>query len=177
MRFTVLAVFVLLIAAGAYADNTPPGANAQGGDQGEVLQGAVSTVAADFSEKDLNNQNVSLHSYRGKVVMLNFWGPWCQPCRTEVPALESLQKEYKDKLVIIGAAVFSPNPDVERFYRDFSMNYPVIYGSFDLMAKYGKTSVFPTTIFIDKKGVIVSKLEGAATRPQFETILKPLLAE
>jgi thiol-disulfide isomerase/thioredoxin len=169
--------FILLLAAGAYADSSQPDANAPSGNQADLLQGAVSSMAPDFAENDITNQTISLSSYRGKVVMLNFWGPWCQPCRTEVPALESLQNKYKDKLVIIGAAVFSSNAAVQLFYQDFSMNYPVIFGSYDLMDKYGRISAFPTTILIDKKGVIVSRLVGAGTREQFETILGPLLSE
>jgi cytochrome c biogenesis protein CcmG, thiol:disulfide interchange protein DsbE len=177
MRYTAIAAFIVFLAAGAYADNNQPNAAGQAGGQADVLSGGISTVAADFSEKDINDQTVSLSSYRGEVVMLNFWGPWCQPCRREVPALESLQKEYKGKLVVIGAAAFSSNEAVELFSRDFSINYPVIYGSYDLMDKYGRISAFPTTIVIDKKGVIVDRLVGARTREQFESILKPLLAE
>jgi thiol-disulfide isomerase/thioredoxin len=135
------------------------------------------TMAADFTEKDMKGQTISLSSYRGEVVMLNFWGPWCQPCRNEVPALEKLADEYRGKLVIIGAAVFSSDEAVDLFYRDFSMNYPVISGSYDLMDKYGRISAFPTTILIDRKGAIVSTLVGAGTKEQFEAMLKPLLAE
>ncbi|MGA2641632.1 MAG: hypothetical protein ABSG21_12105 [Spirochaetia bacterium] len=80
-------------------------------------------------------------------------------------------------LVIIGAAVFSSDADVERFSTDFAMNYPVIYGSFDLMDKYGRISSFPTTIVIDQKGAIVGTFVGSRTREQFEETLKPLLAE
>jgi thiol-disulfide isomerase/thioredoxin len=135
-------------------------------------------VAPDFTERDIHNvETISLANYRGKVVLLNFWGPWCPPCRAEVPALEKLQDAFKDKLVIIGATVFSPEAAVEKFYKDYRINYPVIWGSYDLMDKYGKVSVFPTTIIIDRNGVIADTVRGSRTREQFEAMLKPLLAE
>ena len=155
MKAVTVSALILLVTAFAYAD----------------------TMAADFTEKDLKGKMISLHDLRGKVVMLNFWGPWCQPCRTEVPALEKLQDTYRGKLVVIGAAVFSTEGAVERFYKDLAMNYPVIYGSFDLMDKYGKISAFPTTILIDRKGAIADTLVGSRTREQFEELLKPLLAQ
>jgi thiol-disulfide isomerase/thioredoxin len=155
MKSFALSVFILCAGVVAYAD----------------------TMAADFTEQDIAGRTISLNSYRGEIVMLNFWGPWCQPCRTEVPALEKLQDEYRGKLVIIGAAVFSSDQAVDLFYRDFSMNYPVISGSYDLMDKYGRISAFPTTILIDRKGAIVDGLVGSGTKEQFEAMLKPLLAE
>jgi thiol-disulfide isomerase/thioredoxin len=155
MKLTTTLVLLLLVTAFSFADS----------------------LAADFTEKDLNGKTVSLHDLRGTVVMLNFWGPWCQPCRTEVPTLEKLQDKYRGKLVIIGAAVFSAEQAIELFYRDFSMNYPVIYGSYDLMDKYGKISAFPTTILIDRKGMIAGTFVGSRTKEQFEEALKPLLAQ
>jgi cytochrome c biogenesis protein CcmG, thiol:disulfide interchange protein DsbE len=168
----VLAALVLLASAlapaVAFAEDTTAG----------TLSGGVSTMAPAFTEEDITGkQTVSLESYRGKVVMLNFWGPWCQPCLTEVPELKKLQAKYKGKLVIVGAAVFSSDDAVDLFYTDFSINYPVIHGSYDLMDKYGRISVFPTTIVIDRKGVIAARLVGSGTTEQFETALKPLLAE
>ena len=73
MKFTTTLVLLLLVTVLSYAD----------------------TMAADFTEKDLNGQPVSLHALRGTGVMLNFWGPWCQPCRAEVAALERLQDTYR----------------------------------------------------------------------------------
>jgi hypothetical protein len=60
---------------------------------------------------------------------------------------------------------------------DYKINYPVIWGSYDLMDKYGKVSVFPTTILIDKKGLIAGTVRGSRIGDQFEAMLKPLLAE
>jgi thiol-disulfide isomerase/thioredoxin len=163
---------ILVLSAIACANRGPTGS------QAGSAQHAALSVAPDFTERDIHDtETISLNSYRGKVVLLNFWGPWCPPCRTEVPALEGLQDSFKDKLVIIGATVFSAEAPVEKFYRDYKINYPVIWGSYDLMDKYGKVSVFPTTVIIDKKGFIADTVKGSRTRDQFEAMLKPLLAE
>jgi len=171
MKLLVISAFVLIwSAAAAVADTSPTDDNA--------APSGTPRMAADFSERDITGvHTIHLNSYRGKVILLNFWGPWCQPCRTEVPALERVQDEYKGRLVVIGAAVFSSDQAVELFYKDFAINYPVIYGSYDLMEKYGRVSAFPTTIVIDQKGDIVGTLVGSRTRDQFEEILKPLLAD
>ena len=119
---------------------------------------------------------VALRSYLGKVVVLNFWATWCPPCREEIPALESLQSSHGGRVAVIGASVFCSELDTEKFYKDFRINYPVIYGSFDLMEKYGKVSAVPTTFIINKKGEIAATVVGTRTRDQYEEMIRPLLA-
>jgi cytochrome c biogenesis protein CcmG, thiol:disulfide interchange protein DsbE len=139
-------------------------------------QASTHDMAAAFSEKDMaTGETVSLERYRGQVVMLNFWGPWCPPCRAEVPDFEKMQAAYRGKLVVIGAAVFSSDASVERFYKDYRINYPMIWGSYDLMDKYGKVSAIPTTIIIDRKGRIAERVVGSRTREQYEQMVRPLL--
>jgi thiol-disulfide isomerase/thioredoxin len=168
MKLKILSVLILLLSAVAFADNGPA----------SDTSGNAPGMAPNFTERDITNTaTISLIKSRGKVVMLNFWGPWCPPCRAEVPALEKLQDIYRGKLLIIGAAVFSTEASVQQFYKDYKMNYPVIWGSFDLMEKYGKISAFPTTVVINKKGEIVSTVVGSRTKDQYEDMVKPLLSE
>jgi cytochrome c biogenesis protein CcmG, thiol:disulfide interchange protein DsbE len=141
-------------------------------------QGEASSAAAEFREKDIaTGAAVFLDRYRGEVVMLNFWGPWCLPCRVEVPDLEALQAAHKGQLVVIGAAVFSSEVSVEKFYVDNRINYPVIMGSYELMGDYGGIKAVPTTIIIDRKGRIAARVVGSRTREQYEEMVGPLLAK
>ena len=94
-------------------------------------------------ETSTAGQLIDLEKYRGKVVMLNFWATWCPPCREEVPALEDLQRTHKDTLVVIGASVYCSNADTELFFAQYKINYAMIYGSYDLMGKYGKVAPYP----------------------------------
>jgi cytochrome c biogenesis protein CcmG, thiol:disulfide interchange protein DsbE len=171
MRFKDFSALILLLAVAACTHRSPSGGTARAAQPDPV-------AAPDFTESEMHSaQSISLSSYRGKVVLLNFWGPWCPPCRLEVPALEKLQDDFKDRLVVIGATVFSAEAPVEQFYRDYKINYPLIWGSYELMDKYGKVSVFPTTVIIDRHGFIADTVGGARTREQFEAMLKPLLTE
>lgn len=174
MKFPMLAISsVVIVLLSAAASHT----NAQSADQTQSLQANTSDLAPQFTEQDINDKGtISLNTYRGKVVMLNFWATWCPPCKAEVPALEQLQETHKDALVIIGAAVFSSSVDIDQFYKDYKINYPIIMGSYELMDEYGKISAVPTTILINKKGEIVGTVVGSRTQEQYEEILKPLLA-
>jgi cytochrome c biogenesis protein CcmG, thiol:disulfide interchange protein DsbE len=173
----VFSALLIVLFAAAYAKKSPAQdvTNESGGV--ESLAVGSSTMAPDFIERDITDrQTISLHDYRGKVVMLNFWGTWCPPCRAEVPDLKALQRTHKDTLEIIGAAVFSSEAAVDKFYQDYKINYPIIFGSYELMEKYGKISVIPTTVIIDRKGAIAGTIVGSRTREQYEQMLKPLLA-
>jgi cytochrome c biogenesis protein CcmG, thiol:disulfide interchange protein DsbE len=117
----------------------------------------------------------SLASLRGKVVLLNFWATWCAPCREEIPALEALHRSHAGRVVVLGASVFSSDRDTEAFLREHGVDYPVFYGSFELMEKYDRVAVIPTTFVIDGKGEIAAKVVGARTREQYEAIIGPLL--
>ena len=59
----------------------------------------------DFTLKDMNGVDVNLESFKGKVILLNFWATWCGPCRAEIPSLVELQQQYKDDLVVLGLSV------------------------------------------------------------------------
>ena len=162
------ALFLLALSPRIWAEGPAPTAGAAA---------SPLPLAAAFTEKDLADKTVSLAMYRGEVVMLNFWGTWCPPCRAEVPALERLHDKYQGKLEIVGAAVFSSEADVGRFYEDYQINYRVFMGSYDLMDKYGQVSAIPTTFLINKRGEIAAKVVGSRSQAQYEELLGPLLAE
>src|SRR4030095_2376685 len=65
-------------------------------------QAAGKPAQLDFTLKDMHGVDVHLESFKGKVILLNFWATWCGPCRAEIPSLVELQQEYKDDLVVLG---------------------------------------------------------------------------
>jgi peroxiredoxin len=132
--------------------------------------------APDFSLTDISGKKLILSDYRGKVVMLDFWATWCEPCRIEIPWFMALQKRYASQgLVVIGISMDTGREPVVDFYRQFNMNYPVALGDARLEELYGGFLGLPTTFVIGRDGRIYAKHEGATDISVFEEEIKQLL--
>lgn len=133
-------------------------------------------VAPDFTLPQVNGQSLTLSSYRGKVVLLDFWATWCAPCREETPHLVELQQKYGDRgLQVIGISMDdSPDP-VPAFYQQFHMNYPVVMGTAKTGEQYGGVLGLPIAFVIGRDGLIHDKHIGATDPAVFEKEIKSLL--
>lgn len=132
--------------------------------------------APDFTLPLLDGGQLRLSSYRGEVVLLDFWATWCVPCREEIPHFVELQKKYRDRgLQIVGVSMDdSPDP-VHPFYRQFHMNYPVVMGTAEVGSAYGGVLGLPIAFLIDRQGRIYSKRMGATDAAVFEKEVNRLL--
>jgi thiol-disulfide isomerase/thioredoxin len=120
-------------------------------------------LAPDFSRPDLKGQKLDLSSYRGKVLLLDFWATWCAPCRDEIPHFVELQSKYADQgLQIIGVSMDDGPEPVREFYRQFKMNYPVVMGNAKIGELYGGVLGLPIAFLIGRDGRIDSKHIGVA---------------
>lgn len=137
-------------------------------------------VAPEFTLPDVDGRERALSDYKGKLVLLNFWATWCEPCRDEMPAMERLWKEYKAKgLVVVAVAGDKGNiHKVGEFCKMREVSFPVLLDpSGDVKSAYGAT-MFPTSFLIGKDGAIKGKIVGPrqwdaqASRRLFETLLK-----
>jgi len=125
----------------------------------------------DVTFKDLQGKDVALSGYKGKVVLLNFWGTWCEPCQHEIPMLISLQNKYSSKgFTLIGAATNDENDAVDKFVhtsqfnvggQEMPMNYPIVMNSDDNVTKFGGILGMPTTYLITRDGKIYKRYIGA----------------
>jgi thiol-disulfide isomerase/thioredoxin len=133
--------------------------------------------APAFKSKEINGRTVQLHDFKGKVVLLNFWATWCAPCRAEMPDLVKLQKEYETRgLQVIGVTVPKyTRAAVRQVARRLKLNYPVVYGSRELVAEYGASEVLPMTIVIDRAGKVRARILGILEPEEFEQSVRPLL--
>jgi len=133
-------------------------------------------VAPDFTLPKLDGTQLSLSSYRGKVVLLDFWATWCVPCREEIPRFVEMQQKYGDRgLQIIGVSMDdSPDP-VRPFYQQFRMNYPVVMGTAATGEAYGGVLGLPIAFLIDRDGRIVTRHMGATDPAVFETDVQKVL--
>ena len=136
--------------------------------------------APDFILADLKGNKIKLSDLRGKVVMLNFWGTWCGPCRKEIPDFVKLMDKYqKDGLEILGVTLTSGSPD------KWGINYTLLTDikgneTQSVTAVYGKATNepirgIPTTFIIDRKGMIQKRYVGPRSEEIFYRDLKLFL--
>lgn len=121
--------------------------------------------------KDLDGKDVSLNDYKGKVVLVNFWATWCEPCRVEIPWLIEMQQKYGPKgFVVLGIAlddegksVVAPFVAKERFDvngKQLPMSYPILIGNDDAANKFGGLFGYPTSILINRDGKQIKRITG-----------------
>lgn len=119
---------------------------------------------------------VSLASFRGHPVVLNFWATWCTPCRQEMPALSRWYREARGKLVILGVDQEEPPAVVNSFVRQFHVTYPVVLDESGTVTARYRVAALPVSFVIDAHGVIRAIKYGIMDRPYFLSHVRPLLA-
>jgi thiol-disulfide isomerase/thioredoxin len=129
-----------------------------------------------FSLDALGGGSVAAESFRGKVVLLNFWATWCGPCIAEIPDLIALQERYPDDLVVIGLSVDEiPPAQVAKFAAGRGINYPVAIAPPALQAQFGGVDSIPTTFIVDRDGGLVQKHVGLVHPVVYEREIRALL--
>lgn len=135
------------------------------------------TVAPAFSLKDLKGRRARLSDYKDKVVLINLWATWCAPCLAEMPELVKLQKANGARgLQVIG--VTYPNDrrtSVRRLVRRFKLNYPVLFGTPEMLDAYQVGEILPVTIIVDRNGKIRDRILGILEPEEFREKVAPLL--
>ena len=123
----------------------------------------VGHSAPNFSRADLSHRKLVLRSYRGKVVLLNFWATWCEPCLTEMPTFVGWQKQYGARnFQVIGISMDDAAPEVTATVSRLKLNYPVLMGDEYLGADYGGVLGLPVTFLIDRDGKIQARYQGTS---------------
>jgi len=119
------------------------------------------SLAPDFTLNDLCGEKVTLSKLRGKVVILNFWSIWCGPCLAEMPSLNKLYLEFKDKgLVVLSIAEDPAEKPLRSYIQEKGIAFSILMDKDKKV--YFKYSLFgiPVSFLIDKKGVIIEKFIG-----------------
>ncbi len=113
-----------------------------------------------FSLKGIDNNQINLSDYKGRVVLIDFWATWCPPCRATIPVIERLYARYKDKgFVVLGLSV-ADSPDAVRSFRDANkMQYPIAMADDKTEKLYGVRGI-PSMFLLDKDGRIVEHITG-----------------
>lgn len=181
MAAVALALGMLtMIPEPGYDPNAPPPAadGQQGGgeDDGGLLQPG-SPAPLNYTMKDVNGNDVTLSSFKGKAILVNFWATWCGPCKIEIPHLVELQEQYKDDLVILGVSVDDTAEKMKPYAAEYKINYPLLVGlgHDDMQEAYGPLWGIPVSVFIDRDGNVSKRHSGIATKEQFEREIKAAL--
>jgi cytochrome c biogenesis protein CcmG, thiol:disulfide interchange protein DsbE len=123
----------------------------------------VGKAAPDFQLPDLDDKEIRLSDYRGKVVFLNFWATWCKPCREEMPSMEVLYKNFeKDGLVILAVSIdrVTTKKEIPPFVKSLNLTFPVLVDSWGQTDKRYKLMGVPETYIIDREGTLREKVIG-----------------
>ncbi|MGR4878133.1 TlpA family protein disulfide reductase [Streptomyces sp. LARHCF249] len=177
----------------AAGSGTEPAARSAGtapnGGAGTAATAAVLPVdgrrpAPDTSGTALDGRAVALRSYRGEVVVLNVWGSWCAPCRTEAPELEALRAAVEPRGVrLLGINVRDRSKGPARqFEETYGLRYPSIHDPQGaLLPAYPPAllnpQAMPSTLVIDRKGRIAAAISGPVTRAQLEPLVARVAEE
>ena len=178
-RRAFLAVAMVALVAGAGVRIL---AQRVGPDSAETTGSAGEVRTADFWEgvlPDLAQRQQPLKQWLGKVTVVNFWAPWCPPCRSEIPGFVSLQERLRAQgLHIVGIALDEADK-VQAFADEAGINYPILLGGakgVELGQAAGNhMGGLPYTAVFDRQGKVVATLVGAVSEARLEGIVTPLL--
>lgn len=137
--------------------------------------------AADFTLPDLQGNAVGLSDLRGQVVLLNFWATWCPPCRAEMPSMQALYKDYREK----GFTILAISSDVEGkgsvapFVERLDLTFPVLLDPRSVVGTRLQVLGIPTSYLLDKQGRLAGVEVGAQNwnEDKMRRLLDRLLAE
>jgi len=168
----IISTVLVLIVATVYADRAtrvkvkvPSNSTAPANDAPD------SKLAPEVTFKDLDGKDAMLAQYKGKVVLVNFWATWCDPCFVEIPWLIEMQQKYEAKgFTVLGIAMDEEGKSAvvpflakERFNvngQKLPMNYPIVIGSDEVADKFGGLLGYPTSFLISRDGKIVKRVQG-----------------
>jgi peroxiredoxin len=144
--------------------------------------------AEHFLMKDQEGKTVDLRTYRGKIVLINFWATWCGPCRYEIPHLVEIRRGFDPKqVVIIGVSLDRGSPEEVRpllasFVANYRINYPILLDSnFELIRQFFKNDLetlgVPLTYIFDRQGRVYKSFMGVPQDPRTGADPGTILAE
>jgi thiol-disulfide isomerase/thioredoxin len=140
-------------------------------------KGAETIFAASLP--DLADTLQPISQWRGKVMVVNFWASWCEPCREEIPEFIKLQKKFGDQGVVFVGIAVDQKERVAAFSKQIGINYPVLVGDLSAMkladAAGNRQGALPFTVIIDRSGNITGSKLGRLSQSKLEGMLKPLL--
>lgn len=166
-----------VLALGAALFTTGCGTESNAVPTAPASQTAAAPVAFNFP--DLDGKQRHLNEWAGQVVLVNFWAPWCPPCRKEMPALMELQEKYAPRGLTVVGITIDTRDNAQNFADSLGINFPIVIGEEDgleLAQTLGnKVGALPYTVVLDRQGRIAYTHRSEITLEQAEQAVLPLL--
>ena len=181
VAFLLASLALVAVAAGCADEPAAPAPVEAARPAGSAAFAEVDTLslpAPDFERPALDGVPFRLADHRGEVVLVNFWATWCLPCRVETPEFVALQTELRDEGVrFVGVSLDEGGfADVRPFAEEFGVNYPLVLDDGALLEPYGGLVALPTTLLVDRDGVVRYRLQGLTSGEQLRPLLRSLVA-
>lgn len=153
----------------------------------QFLPALLGKPAPAFTLEDLSGNKVSLASYKGKALVINFWATWCAPCKLETPWLVELRNQYAaqgfEVLGISADDIDRGDPQklseekraIGRFVEQMHIPYPVLIDADSIGRPYGGLDDLPTSFFVDRDGIVISAQVGLTSKDETERNIKKAL--
>ncbi len=146
------------------------------------------TFDFSFKLKNLDGKEISLEDYKGKIVIVDFWGTWCPPCVAEIPHFIKLKESYGEQGIEIVGLAYEQAEDTEEaieaalkgvkdFVAENKLNYTCAIGDDETQERVPDFGAFPTTLFIDREGVVRLQLVGFHPYAKLEMVVQHLLGK
>jgi cytochrome c biogenesis protein CcmG/thiol:disulfide interchange protein DsbE len=159
------------------------------GGEPQFVTPLIGKPAPPFLLEDLSGKKISLASYKGKAVAINFWATWCGPCKIETPWLIELRNQYAAQgFEVLGisaddldrddpAKLAGDKKEIARFVEKMLISYPVLIDADSISKPYGGLDELPTTFYVDRKGIVVAAQLGLTSKDEIEANIKKSLSE
>lgn len=171
-------------ATGAIGQDTPQssGQSFVSGSGTSLLKAGSRPQAPEVSGTTLAGRHLNLASYRGSIVVINFWASWCGPCRAEAPGLEALASRFGSRGVqFVGVDVRDDPTSADAFQRTYRISYPSLTDPGEQIALAFSQSVpvaaTPTTLVIDRSGRIAGRIFGSVSYNGLKTLITQVEAD
>jgi thiol-disulfide isomerase/thioredoxin len=154
------------------------GQSRQAAPKPSAIAGVIGSRLPDFSARDLEGRTVTSADLRGKVVIIDFWATWCEPCKREMPGYQKLLDRYGSRgFAVVGfkANMMADTVAPRLFAKSIGVRYPLIVANDGLLQKFGGLEGLPTTMIYDRGGTLREKIIGFEYTNVIEAKVKPLL--
>ncbi len=137
--------------------------------------------APEIGLEDMSGRRITIASLRGKVVLVDIWASWCEPCAAEMPVLERLYRQHRDAgFTVVGVSVDSQRGNIDRFFqRHGRVSFPIVHDPSRRVAGAYGTPAMPSSYLIDRNGIVRYTHAGfrASDAQVLEREVRTLLAE